>query len=80
MLYNDNLNKLNGLFLASVINKTLKRLYEYNDMGSSESIKKEKIKLPIKQDGTPDWFYMENFIKCLYSRERERVQVLYQLT
>lgn len=72
LLYNDNLNKLNGLFLASVINKTLKRLYEYNDMGSSESIKKEKIKLPIKQDGTPDWVYMENFIKCLYSRERER--------
>ena len=69
LLYNDNLNKLNGLFLASVINKTLKRLYEYNDMGSSESIKKEKIKLPIKQDGTPDWVYMENFIKCLYSRE-----------
>lgn len=79
ILYNDNLNKLNGLFLASVINKTLKRLYEYNDMGSLETIKKEKIKLPIKQDETPDWAYMENFIKFLYSKEKERVQALYQL-
>ena len=71
LLYNDNLNKMNGLFLASVINKTLKRLYEYNDMGSSESIKKEKIKLPVKENGNPNWEYMENFIKRLYSRERE---------
>lgn len=37
-------------------------------MGSSESIKKEKIKLPAKQDGNPDWTHMENFIKSLYSR------------
>ncbi|QOW61039.1 restriction endonuclease subunit S [Treponema pedis] len=71
LLYNDNLNKMNGLFLASVIRKTLKRLYEYNDMGSSESIKKEKIKLPVTKDGNPDWEYMESFIKRLYSRERE---------
>ncbi|HEM6502479.1 TPA: restriction endonuclease subunit S [Streptococcus suis] len=79
LLYNDNLNKMNGLFLASIIRKTLKRSYEYNDMGSSESIKKEKIKLPVTKDGNPDWEYMENFIKQLYSRERERVQVLYQI-
>ena len=78
LLYNDNLNKMNGLFLASVINKTLKRLYEYNDMGSSESIKKEKIKLPVKENGNPNWEYMENFIKRLYSRERERVQAMFQ--
>ncbi|MGU9293711.1 hypothetical protein ACV3ZF_13855, partial [Clostridium perfringens] len=31
LLYNENLNKLNGLFIASVINKTLKRLYDYSD-------------------------------------------------
>ena len=38
-------------------------------MGSSESIKKEKIKLSAKQDGNPDWTYMENFIIYLYSRQ-----------
>ena len=62
LLYNENLNKLNGLFIASVINKTLKRLYDYSDMGSSETIKKEKIKLPVTNDGIPDWAYMEDYI------------------
>lgn len=45
-------------------------------MGGSKSIKKEKIKLPIKPDETPDWAYMENFIKCLYSRERESTSLV----
>lgn len=62
LLYNDNLNKLNGLFLSTIINKTLKKLYEYNNMGNSKTIKKEKIKLPITAKNEPDWSYMEKFI------------------
>lgn len=40
--------------------------------------KKTKIKLPVKSDNTPDWDYMENFIKRLEIRERERVQAILQ--
>lgn len=72
LLYNDNLNKFNGLFIASVIRESLKIKYQYNDMGSSDSIKKENILLPALDDETPDWNFMEEAMKRLETRERER--------
>lgn len=75
LLYNDKLNKNSGLFIAIVIRKTLSRIYQYNDMGNSDSIKEEIIKLPVK-DNEPAWGYMENYIKNLYKLERERVSLL----
>ena len=71
LLYNQNINKDVGLFLATVIRSTLTRKYQYNDMGSSESIKEEYIKLPVDINGEPDWEYMERYVKQLYARERE---------
>lgn len=71
LLYNKNLNKNIGLFLSTVIRSTLTRKYQYNDMGSSESIKEEYIKLPVDINGEPDWEYMERYVKQLYARERE---------
>lgn len=71
LLYNDNLNKFNGLFIASVIRESLKIKYQYNDMGSSDSIKKENILLPALYDETPDWNFMEEAMKRLETRERE---------
>ncbi|MCT7710051.1 MAG: restriction endonuclease subunit S [Lactobacillus iners] len=71
LLYNDNLNKFNGLFIASVIRESLKIKYQYNDMGSSDSIKKENILLPALDDKTPDWNFMEESMKRLETRERE---------
>lgn len=78
LLYNDNLNEKNGIFISVMLRKVLSKIYEYNDMGSSNSIKQEKIKLPVTSCGRPDWEYMENYIKALYSRERERVSLLLQ--
>ena len=69
LLYNDNMNEKNGIFISVILRKTLSKLYEYNDMGSSNSIKQEKIKLPITANNEPDWEYMENYVKALYSRE-----------
>ena len=71
LLYNDNLNKFNGLFIASVIRESLKIKYQYNDMGSSDSIKKENILLPALDNETPDWNFMEEAMKRLETRERE---------
>lgn len=78
LLYNDNLNKFNGLFIASVIRESLKIKYQYNDMGSSDSIKKENILLPALDDETPDWNFMEEVMKRLETSERERVQAILQ--
>lgn len=55
LLYNDNLNEKNGMFISVILRKVLSKIYEYKDMGSSNSIKQEKIKLPVTSCGKPDW-------------------------
>lgn len=77
LLYNKNLNKNNGLFVSIIINRTLSKLYEYNDMGNSSSIKKEKIKLPVKNNEV-DWGYMENFISEIYNEQKIKFVTLWQ--
>ncbi len=43
--------------------------YNYGLARTLSRIKKEKIKLPIDNEGEPDWLFMENYIKGLpYSR------------
>lgn len=76
LLYNEKLNRLNGLFIASVIEKCLRIKYQYNDMGSSESIKKEKIFLPAINDETPDWNYMESFIINMSEKTNNKLHLI----
>ncbi|EFX92216.1 hypothetical protein HMPREF0027_0727 [Actinobacillus ureae ATCC 25976] len=76
LLYNDNLNEKNGMFISTILRKTLSRLYEYNDMGSSNSIKQEKIKLPATANNQPDWEYMENYISYLFQQQNNSLQQL----
>lgn len=68
LLYNDNLNKKNGIFIATIVKKVCSK-YLYNNMGSKESISKEFIKLPIDSNGNPNWNYMSNYIDNLEKKE-----------
>jgi hypothetical protein len=62
LLYNDNLNKKNALFLCAVLQKSLSK-YDYTTMLSGDKLKKEYIYLPITEKGEPDWAYMEDYIE-----------------
>lgn len=64
ILNNENLNIYNGLFICCVIYKVCKK-YEYQDMANSKVIGDEKIKLPVKTNGNPDFSYMEQYMKNL---------------
>lgn len=63
LLYDEQLNEYNGLFVSAIIRSYLSKKYAYGDMGNSTTIKKELIKLPSKSNGEPDWGYMENYIR-----------------
>lgn len=76
LLYNENLNKNNSLFIVTVVRNILKYLYEYKDMGNSETIKNVEIKLPVNKNGEPDWYYMESFMKNIEISEKKRVQIV----
>ena len=47
--------------------------YIYNRAFNKNCIENTKIKLPVDKEGNPNWVYMENYIKQLKERERERV-------
>ncbi len=68
-LKNYKLNKYIAFFLITLIRKEQYR-FNYGLKWSIESrMKKTKIKLPVKKDGSPDWKFMEDYIKSLpYSK------------
>lgn len=76
LLYSDNLNEYNGLFLTSVIKSTLTKKYEYSDMANGQTIRKEVIKLPKTKDDEIDWNFMEEYIKQSILNAEESIKFL----
>ena len=61
---NYKLNKYTGLFLTTLIKKEKYRFNFSRKMGTGR-LRKLKIKLPVNDEGSPDWDFMEKFIKSL---------------
>jgi len=55
-------NKYIAFFILPLIEKEKYR-FCYGRKWTSESMKSSKIPLPIMKDGTPDWQYMEDYVK-----------------
>lgn len=70
MLYNPNMNKYSGLFISRMIRQTCSK-FSYGKMGSQESIKRERIMLPVDESSNPDYAFMEQYIK---EREQQIIQ------
>ncbi|MEQ1545221.1 MAG: restriction endonuclease subunit S [Methyloglobulus sp.] len=65
------LNPYIGLFLTTLIRREKYR-FGYGRKWGIERMKKSTIHLPVKKDGTPDWDFMEQYIKSLpYSSQIE---------
>lgn len=59
-----NINKYAMLFINTIIEKDKYR-YQYGRQYRQKNLKNHTIMLPAKHDGTPDWLFMENYIKQL---------------
>ena len=66
VLYADGweLNKHIAMFIITVI-KANRYKFSYGRKWTLEKMKESAIKLPKSHDGSPDWSYMENYIKAL---------------
>lgn len=65
------LNPYIGLFLSTLIRREKYR-FGYGRKWGIERMKKSVIRLPVKPDNTPDWEFMEQYIKSLpYSSQIE---------
>lgn len=58
-----------GLFLRTIIERE-KNKYGYGRKLGTARIKKVEIKLPVNAQGSPDWDYMEQYIKALPYSDR----------
>lgn len=65
-------NKYVYLFLSGVI-KRLEEKYSFNREINDVRIKREKILLPIDQNETPDWQFMEDFMRKI---EQDKVKTI----
>ncbi len=62
--YNENLNKYNALFLVAILDQERPK-YSFGRSWTGERLLKTKIKLPVDNQGNPDWKFMEDYIKSL---------------
>lgn len=58
------INSAIALFICTLIRKE-KYCYNYGRKWTLEKMNKSTIKLPVKHDGSPDFNFMENYIKSL---------------
>lgn len=68
MLRSKNLNEFNGQFIARMVRQTCSK-YTYGHMGNKDSIKRERIMLPVNDAGDPDYVYMEQYAKNMMLRK-----------
>lgn len=61
-LYNDQINKYSGLFIANVISR-LSEKYSFNREINDKRIRNETIILPATKSGAPDYDYMEDTMR-----------------
>lgn len=46
--------------------------YNYGHMGNKDSIKRERVMLPVTDAGNPDYEYMEQYAKNMMLRKYEQ--------
>ena len=61
-LYNEKLDKNNGLFASKCIEKTSFFKASYGNLFNSNRLINAKILLPVLENGEPDFDFMENYI------------------
>lgn len=67
------MNKYLGLFLATSIKTMFMQKYGFADMCTQKVLRAEKIKLPVTDEGVPNWSYMEDFIRSKEACVKESI-------
>ena len=77
MLRNASLTELSGLFISSVIRRSLTK-YTYSDQLNSKTIEDESIHLPVNASGEPDWAFMDEYMSAVMKESEASLESLRQ--
>ena len=72
------LNKYTGQFLVGAIKASL-RESSYADQISSTVLPELFIRLPANNDGNPNWDFMENYMKSIEHKVKDKLSKLYNI-
>ena len=72
------INKFNGLFICSAIQKTSKLRASYGYLFNSNRLKNGTILLPIDNNGNPNWQFMEDYIKQEMKEQSQKIVDYYE--
>lgn len=75
VIRNDHLNEHNGKFIATELSK-LHQKYDYISKISRDRLNNEIIKLPVTPSGTPDWDYMESYMKQIEEKAEKNLEAM----
>ena len=64
--YNNHLNRYTGTFITTIADR-VRGKYNFGYKRSANRLSKEIITLPVDNDGSPDWEYMEDYMRNIES-------------
>lgn len=70
------MGKYVGLFIATAIKTMFHQKYDFTDMCTQKVLKTETIRLPVTASHTPDYQYMEDYMKDIESKAAKRLSSL----
>ena len=73
---NSDLNDYIKIFIASIINKQNSILYDFKSQFRQPQADTLTIVLPSKTNNTPDWEYMESYMKNIMQESEENIENL----
>ncbi|MCG1010377.1 restriction endonuclease subunit S [Salinicoccus sp. ID82-1] len=73
MGYNSHINKYTGTFITTVADK-VRGKYNFGYKRNNNRLRNERLLLPEKGDGNPDWEFMEQYMKRIENELFETVE------
>lgn len=74
----DNAMNKASKFLTTVITQALKCTYSddtYSSYPTLKSLRQQEIKLPVDDNGEPDWVYMEDYMKQIEQKATKKLEL-----
>ena len=68
---NDKLNKYNGLFISYIVKSNAIK-YAFGFKAFSERLARQIVNLPIDSKGQPYWEFMENYMKQIEEKQKQK--------
>ena len=70
------MNKNCCMFIATAIRSMFLKKYGFSEMCTQKVLKNEKVTLPVKSDGNPDWDYMNAYMSDMLEKTFASLDVL----